>query len=211
MDRLFLLFDNIRPLSPGLRAYIESHLVRRVLKKGEIILREGQIARHIYFIDEGIVRSFRYKKGKERTSWIMMKGDVFLSVGSFFSQTPSDEFIEALKDCVLYGITFEQLEKAYDEFPEFDRHGRKILTYYYELSEKRNKMREWPAYERFEFLMAHQPELIGQVPQKLLASYLGMAPETFSVQKSKFANKNKKSKKKRVSRTTNRRRIKANK
>jgi hypothetical protein len=52
--------------------------------------------------------------------------------------------------------------------------------------------------------MKHQPDLIGRLPQKLLASYLGMAPETFSAQKSKFANKNKKKKKKKISRTANR-------
>jgi len=211
MDRLFLLFDGINTLSAGLRAYLERHLKRKTVKKGEIILREGQVSRYIYFIERGIVRSYRYKKGKERTSWIMKEGDLFLSVGSFFSQTPARENIQALKDCVLYYITYEQLKKAYRDFPEFNLHRARILEYYYELSEKRNEMREWPAYERFEFLMAHQPELIGQVPQKLLASYLGMAPETFSVQKSKFANKKKKTKTKQVSRTANRREKKANK
>ncbi|MBN9385991.1 MAG: Crp/Fnr family transcriptional regulator [Chitinophagaceae bacterium] len=189
MDQLFLLFDRIRPLSPELKTYIRSHLVRKVVKKGEIILREGQVARNIYFIEQGTVRSFRYKKGKERTAWIMKEGDLFVSVGGFFSQTPAGENIEALEDCILHYITFEQLEKAYDDYPEFDRHGRKILTYYYELAEKRNEMREFSAMGKFEFLMKYQPELIGRVRQKTLASYLGMAPETFSVQKSKFANK----------------------
>jgi len=211
MDQLFLLFDRICRLSDGLRIYIERHLKKKKIKKGEIILREGQVARHIYFIEQGIVRSYRYKKGKERTSWIMKEGDLFLSVGSFFSRTPARENIQAMKDCVLYYITHEQLETAYRDFPEFNLHGRRILQYYYELSEKRNEMREWPAYDRFEFLMAHQPDLIGKVPEKLLASYLGMAPETFSVQKSKFANKNKKEVNMKVSRKTNQRRKKTNK
>lgn len=208
MDRLFLMFDRIRVLSPELRYYIERNLVRKTIKKGEFVLREGQVARYIYFIEKGIVRSFRYKKGKERTSWIMQEGDVFLSVGSFFSQTPASEAIEALKDCVLYYITYEQLERAYKEFPEFDHHGRIILTYYYQLSEKRNEMRELPAYDRFEFLMTYQSELLGRVPQKLLASYLGMAPETLSLQKTKFANIKMK---KKLPRQVKRRRKKINK
>lgn len=204
MDRLFLVFDNIRPLSPALRVYIERSVIRKVIKKGEIILREGEIAKNIYFIEEGIVRSLRHKKGNERTSWIMKEGDLFVSVGSFFYRIPASETIEALKDCVVYYISFEQLEKAYEDYPEFEHHGRKLITYYYHLSEKRNEMREWLAYDRFEFLMAHQPELIGRVPQKILASYLGMEPETFSAQKSKFANKNKKKNKKKISRMANR-------
>ena len=186
MDRLFLVFDNIRPLSPALRDYIERSVIRKVIKKGEIILREGEIAKNIYFIEEGIVRSLRHKKGNERTSWIMKEGDLFVSVGSFFSQTPSSEIIEALEDCVLYCISYEQLEKAYEMFPEFNLHGRVILQYYYQLSEKRNEMREQPTIDRVEFLMTDQPDLVGRISDKILASYLVMAPETFSSKKSKY-------------------------
>jgi len=192
MEQLFLLFDRIEQLSPGLKAYLQGILERKVVKKKEIILREGQIAGYIYFIEKGCVRSVRYKKGKERTAWIMKEGDVFVSVRSFFSQRRASETIEALEDCVLHCITFEELQKAYKEYPEFNLHGRIILQHYYELSEDRNEMRELPAIGRFEFLMTHQPELNGRVPQKLLASYLGMAPETFSQQKSKFTRKNRK-------------------
>jgi len=192
MDQLFLLFDRITRLSPELRNYIRSVLVKKIVKKKEIILQEGQVPKYIYFIEKGAVRSFRHKKGRERTSWIMKDGDLFVSVGGFFSQTPTGETIEALEDCVLYGITYEQLNRAYREFPEFNLHGRIILQHYYEMSDKRTEMREQPAFDRFEFLMTYQPDLVGRIPEKLLASYLGMAPETFSVQKSKFAKKNKK-------------------
>ncbi|MDO6433290.1 cyclic nucleotide-binding domain-containing protein [Flavitalea sp. BT771] len=192
MDQLFLIFDNIKKLSPALRAYLQSCLKRKEVKKGEIILREGQVAKHIYFIEEGIVRSIRYKKNKERTLWIMRKNDLFVSVRSFFSQKPAIETIEALKDCVLHYISFEELEKAYDDYPEFDRHGRKILQNYYELSEERNDMRDQSAYDRFVFLMTHQPELVEDVSDFILASYLSMTREHFSVQKRLYAKRNKK-------------------
>jgi len=191
MDQLFLRFDAIRKLSPDLKNYLLMKLVRKEVKKDDIILKEGEIARHIYFIERGVVRSFHYYRGKEKTAWIMKDGDFFVSVRSFFSQRPARETIEALEDCILYYITYEELDKAYKDFWEFDRHGRVIVTYYYELSEERNEMRELSAFERFKFLMEYQPDLIGRVPQKLLASYLGMEPETFSAQKAKFANKKK--------------------
>jgi len=191
MDQLFLSFDRIRKLSPELRNYILTKLVRVEVKKKDIILKEGKIATHIYFIEKGVVRSFHYYKKKERTSWIMKEGDFFVAVDSFFSQTPASENIEAVEDCILQCITFDELDKAYELFWEFDRHGRVIVTHYYQLSEERNKMREASAFERFKFLMKYQSALLGRVSQKLLASYLWMAPETFSLQKSKFANKKK--------------------
>ena len=187
MEKLFEKFDRIRPLSPDLKTYILSLLVRKTFKKRDIILQEGKTAKYIYFIEEGLVRSVKYKRGRKRTGWFMKEGDLFVSVISFFSQEPSGETIEAVEDCVLYCITFEQLQRAYQEFPEFNLHGRVILQYYYQLSEKRNEMREQPAIDRFEFLMDNQPELVGRVRDKELASYLSMAPETFSQQKSKYA------------------------
>lgn len=196
MEQLFLLFHNIRPLSPELKDHIRSILIRKLVKKKEVILEEGQVAKYIYFIEKGIVRSVRTVEGKQKTIWIMKEGDLFVSVGSFFSQTPANEKIEALDDCILYCISFKQLDKIYKDFPEFDHHGRVILQYYYSLSEKRNEMRDQKAYNRFVFLMTHQPDLIGRVPDKLLASYLSMEPETFSNQKSKFANKGMKKKRK---------------
>src|SRR5882757_610016 len=102
MKQLFLKFDMIKPLSPALREYIQSILVTKEFKKKDIILQEGQVSRYIYFIEKGLVRSVRYKRRNERTSWIMMGDDLFLSVGSFFSQTPAREKIEALEDCVLH-------------------------------------------------------------------------------------------------------------
>lgn len=187
MEKLFEKFDRIKPLSSELKTYILSILVRKTYRKRDIILQEGQTAKYIYFIESGLVRSLKYKKGRQRTGWFMKEGDFFVSVRSFFSQTPSVETIEAMEDCVLYCISFEQLERIYRDFDEFNLHGRIILQYYYSLSEKRNDMREQPAIDRFEFLMDDQPELVGRVRDKDLASYLAMAPETFSLQKSKFA------------------------
>lgn len=187
MEKLFEKFDQIRPLSDELRAYIRRVLLRKEYQKGEIILHEGEIPKYIFFIEKGLVKCYNFKKWRQRTSWLMMEGDFFVEVESFFPQTPSTRTIEAAEDCELYFISYARLQQAYALFPEFNLQGRKILEYYYVLSEKRNSMREQPAFDRFIFLMDNQPELVGRVKEKILASYLGMAPETFSVQKSKFA------------------------
>ena len=193
MDQLFLKFDSIQKLSPALRNYLQGCLKRKEIKKGEIILREGQVAKYIYFIEKGMIRSIRYKNDVEKTVWIMRKDDLFVSVRSFFSQRPAVETIEAVEDCVLYYISFEELQKAYGDYPEFNLHGRTLLTNYYELSEERNDMRDQPAYDRFVFLMTYYPDLVSddEVTDKLLASYLSMTKEHYSVQKRLYAERNK--------------------
>lgn len=187
MTQLFQLFDAIRPLSAPLKDYISSVLQRKEVEKKGIILMPGQVNRYIYFIEKGLVRSYKDVNGKERTTWFMREGDIFIAVESFFTQTESNQTIEAMEDCIFRCIHFDQLEYAYEYHPEFNFHGRKILQYYYKLSEDRNHMREKPGPERYEYLMNDQPWLVNRVMDKHLASYLAMEPETFSKEKSKYA------------------------
>lgn len=192
MERLFVLFDRFKPLSPDLKAYILSVLKKKECKKKTVLLQEGNIAKAIFFIDKGLIRSFRHEKGREKTPWIMKAGDIFVSISSFFTQTPALESIEAIEDCVLYYITFDELQYAYEKFPKFNLHGRLILQYYYKLSEDRNSMREQSARYKFEYLMTRDTDLVGRVQDKYLASYIGVTPSTFSLQKRLFAKRNRK-------------------
>jgi len=63
----------------------------------------------------------------------MKESDVIISIESLFRQRPSYEWIQALEDTVLYGITFNQLQQIYRTFPEFNFVGRVVLERYYQL------------------------------------------------------------------------------
>ena len=92
-----------------------------------------------------------------------------------------------MEDCVFHCLTYDQLQVAYSEFPEFNLHRAVILEGYYAQSEKRHKMRTKPALDRYKYLMDHHADLIGWVPDKHLASYLGVTTGTFSYEKGRFA------------------------
>jgi len=62
----------------------------------------------------------------------MKEGDVIVSVESFFSQKQSYESIQALEDCILYYITYDELQFVYNHFPEFNFIGRVLVEKYYE-------------------------------------------------------------------------------
>ena len=187
-----MLFDHIQPLSDPLRQYLISILRRIEVRRKGIILERGKVSKYIYFIEEGAVRAVRFEKGKERTAWLMMEGNIIVSVESFFLQQPSTETIEALEGCILHCISYEELYEAYKRFPEFNLHRGVILEKYYPQSEARNRMRLKKARDKFEELMINQPDLVGRIKDKILASYLGVSPGTFSLQKNQFANRLKK-------------------
>jgi len=187
MEPLFHLFDSIHPLSPELRSYLLSFLVNMEFKKKSTILKTGQIADRIYFIEKGLVRNVRHETGREKTAWFMYEGDIIISVESFFTQQPSLETIEALEPCITYSINRDQLYKAYNLFPEFNLHRAVLLEKYYAQSEARARIKQMKAKDKFQHLMTTQPNLISRTPDKLLASYLGITPGTYSLEKNRFA------------------------
>ena len=116
----------------------------------------------------------------------MQEGDVIISVESFFTQRPSYESIQALEDCELQYISYDELQYTYRNFPEFNFIGRVLTEKYYTLSEQRLfSIRMQRASERYQHLRENFPELIERVASKYLASYLGVTEVTLSKIKGK--------------------------
>jgi CRP-like cAMP-binding protein len=188
MRELFNQFNDIQVLEPPLRQYILKMLEPVKKRKMEYLLTEGETSRYIYFLEKGLLRSFRYHKKKEETLWIMPENNFIVAVESFFTGGPSTEFIQALEYSILRRIDYDQLQHAYTHHPQFNLHGRKILEQYYIQSLQRESMRRKRAIEKYKYLMENQPDLVGRVQDQYLASYLGITAETFSEQKRKYAN-----------------------
>jgi len=186
MEMLFEILAKISPVPVGLREYLEATLKRLEVRKKTILLNPGQIAKHIYFIDRGLVRGFRHDEKREQTSWLMREKDFFFSVRSFLRQMPSYEAIETLENTILWALTYEELHYAFKTFIEFNIHRSVILENYYVLSEERHEMRTKPAFEKFKYLIDNHSELVGRVPDRYLASYLALDKSTFSIMKTKY-------------------------
>jgi len=181
MDQLITFLNHIHELSQDTIEYLYKNLKRLEVPKKHFILTEGHICRNIYFVEEGLVRCYYEKNGKEISSWFMQEKDVIVSVVSFFNQIPSAENIQTLEDCVLYYIDYHELQFLYNNFTEFNFVGRILTERYYQLSEQRlYSMRMQRAHERYRLLLEQFPQFILRVPSKYLASYLGITEETLS-------------------------------
>ena len=136
---------------------------------------------------KGLLRCFyihqNEKTGEDREvcTWFMRENDTCVSVRSFYTQTPGKESIQALEPCELFYITFDQLEEIYRKYLHFNFNGR-VLTakYLVEWSDQLENLRMLKAAQRFAELQKRDPELIWRVPQKYLASYLGILPTSLS-------------------------------
>jgi CRP-like cAMP-binding protein len=187
MEQLLKFLNSIHPLCNELVNYLMQNLQGEAFKKKEMLLEKGRVCNNIYFIEKGLIRCFYLLNEKEVSSWFMKEGDVMISVESFFKQVPSYESIQALEDCKVYYINYNQLTYAYMKFVEFNFVGRVLTEKYYTLCEQRlYSLRMHKAAERYNDLLKNNPEIIQRVPSKHIASYLGISLETLSRVKSKY-------------------------
>ncbi|WP_276484107.1 Crp/Fnr family transcriptional regulator [Paraflavitalea pollutisoli] len=173
MEQLLAFLHLIKPMSSELEQDLRSIIKHRTVKKGEYILKAGNVCKEMCFITKGLLRCFIEKDGKEIVTWLLKEGDVATAVVSFHDETRSDEYIQALEDSEMYYILKDELEEIYEKHMEFNYHGRK-LTIMYQLEGRKqyNIMLSLSAQERYELLEKTKPDLITRVPAKQLASYL---------------------------------------
>ena len=178
---LLQLMNFIYPVSAELTNHLSIVLKEKKFLKREFVLKSGQVCKNIYFIEEGLVRCYYTKRGKEICSWFMKEWDMIISVESFFEQKSAFENIQALEDSSLYYISYEDLQYMYHNFHEMNFIGRSLLERYYALSEQRTySLRMTTVKERYQYLREKNPELILRVPLKFLASYIGTTEQSLS-------------------------------
>ena len=144
------------------------------------LVQEGDIEDNIYFIAKGILRKY-FHRGKEQiVTGFYKENDICLSVISYFSLKPSTITIETIEPTICVGIKKSDLEKLMNQLPLAEKIFRGILSSLYvkKDAEQINNLR-YSKKERFLLLCEKQPDLLQSVPQKQLASYLEITPETF--------------------------------
>ena len=147
----------------------------------EIITKKGQIENYIYFILKGLVRKYYIKYKQEFNTQISYEGHLIHSQESFHNRKPSNYIVETIEPSTLISIHYDDLEKLYRMAEKFEHLGRLIITYTMVLKDNwRAQLTELPSKERFINFLNKHPEMLHRVPQKFLASYLNMRPETFS-------------------------------
>lgn len=183
MKRLLREEVGFLPDGPGLEM---------MLKRGEWIHTDGrqvlvEIGRRcpdVFIVREGIIRVWDYDKDKERTFGFGLPGTIFASKHSFVMDEPSHYQVETCCQSVILRIPRSEFWKAVNEdhsLAIFMLHNAYGELYSHEL--KNSAIHNGTAKERFMALAECRPMIMEKVPQKILASYLGITAEYFSILK----------------------------
>jgi len=183
--------SKIVTLTPHEQALFLSKTETKNYKAKTIILNAGEVCKHSYFVNSGLLRSFTINDNiVEHVLSFACEGWWIGDMYSLLSQKPGNLFVEVMEDSEVVLLSKENQEKLYTEIPKLERFFR-ILT---EKSLVANQERlmdslSLTAEERFEKFCKKYPTLIQKIPQKQIASYIGVTPEFFSKMKSKLLRK----------------------
>lgn len=160
---------------------LTKNLKTKTFKKGDFITVAGQTQRELYFVKSGVQMSFFDTDNKTHVIAFTYPPNLCAVPESFSFQTPSKYFLTCLTDSELDYITFEELQKLFDQSQQIERLFRRmteavlagVISRHIELHSMTIK-------ERFKTFSQRSPHLLQLVPHKYIASYLGIDPTNFS-------------------------------
>ncbi len=152
------------------------------IRRGKYILEEGAICRHYNFVVNGCFKMFSIDgKGAEHTIQFAVENDWITDIASFHSEKPSSLFIEAIEPSTIVQIEKKELLYFYVNYPKFDRNFRVIIeNKFIQLQNRVLQNISASAKERYLSFLDAYPLLANRIPNKQIASYLGITPEFLS-------------------------------
>jgi CRP-like cAMP-binding protein len=189
-----LLFDFISKyitLNEGEKNAIVSLDIFRSVKKGTILLQEGQKTKNSYFVLKGCIRTYYVIEGEEKTTAFYTEMDA-LTPNCVINKTPSEYFVSCVEDSIVLISDSDMEVEINTKFPKFDVMCRKLSE---ELLAKKqvdfDSFKTSSPEQRYLNLMEKRPDLIQRVPQHQLASFLGMKPQSLSRIRARIVEKSK--------------------
>lgn len=160
---------------------LESILVPMRYQKGEVILKEGEVCKNIYWVVKGLVRQFYFKNGKEVTEYMAAENTICMCIESLFNEEPTRLQMMTIEPTVIYALPKATLEQEAMKNVNIQMLYRKILEESLVLSQKQADMLRFEsAQDRYAKLVKSNPQLVLRAPLVYIASYLQMTPETLS-------------------------------
>lgn len=167
-------------------------IVIQPFKKGQYILHPGEICKHAFFIEQGLMRSFSIgENGKEHIIQFAPENWIISDRSSAFFNEPSEFFIEAVEDTttVLWDANF--IQRASDLSVSFRHYNdRALQNHIRHMQQRINLLLGASADQRYLDFISLYPDLTLRVPQWMIASYLGITPESLSRVRKELAKRN---------------------
>lgn len=189
-----LAFHNFAPMTPELKAFISNYVSMdeaeldyiaglfkpRKLKKNEFLLQQGTICSDVVFVQEGCVRLYYVDEDVEISVWFTFAQSSAIDIYSFISGKPSIYFLQAIDETEIWSLPKAELLKLYQTHPKM----QEMMRCFWEdavlnLIDRFTALQRDTAEERYLDLLS-KPAYMQKIPQKYLASFIGVTPTSLS-------------------------------
>ena len=180
-DLFFQKFREKVPLSVEEEQQIKSYLTPKKLRKRQYLLQEGDICKTLAFVEKGALREYSVDNGSEHIIQFAVEGWTVSDLFSFLTGEPAIYNIDALEDSELILITASAHEELLQTQPKYETYNRVLITSAYVALQRRlTASISLSIEERYTNFTTMYPDIAQRVPQHMIASYLGLTPETLS-------------------------------
>lgn len=178
---LHQLVSQFVSLSSREKQVLENAFVFREIPKNFKLVEPGRIATELYFINKGLLRLYYVKDSEEITGFIFREHLFASSYESFLRQAPSIQALESLEPCELLVTSYERIQELYESLPKINILTRKVAEQRFINSQMilSSFLLDTPE-QRYQKFEAQNRDLLQRVPQKIIASYLGITPVSLS-------------------------------
>jgi CRP-like cAMP-binding protein len=181
MNEIIHYTNRVSPLDDPAREDFLAAFESKVYKKGDYLVRDGQVSKHYYFIQEGLVKSFSCKDGKEFIMTFFKENMLFTEISSFLTQRPSRYKVVALENTIVSGISKNDIELLCGKHHCIETLFRKLFSFASIGMMKRiSEMLEDNATERYNLFLSDNDGLLQRISLGDLSSYLGITQVSLS-------------------------------
>lgn len=158
------------------------------LTKGDYFLSSGDVNKYVAYLEKGLVRYFVFKDDEESTFEFTREGEFLADYQSFNNRTPSLQNIQAIEDCDLLVINYPDVQHIFDHTKNGNLIGRLIIEHRFDIMVKQLLDIYMQSHEeRYKSFINNYSKLAQRIPQYMIASYVGVKPESLSRIRRRFS------------------------
>lgn len=181
IDSLLQSIQHVISLSASEKDIVTALFKEKTYKKGEFFLEEGKVCKQVGFVAKGLLRYFINHDGEDKTYDFAQENGFVCNYESFIPRTPSTKNIQALEDCEILQISYDDLQVFYKSISQAERFGRIVIeqVFIQTLQDLSSFYTDTPEL-RYEKILTKHPDLLQRMSQYHIASYVGVKPQSLS-------------------------------
>jgi CRP-like cAMP-binding protein len=169
-------------LSDEAEKIVQATFIREELPQGHFLFKRDEICRHIFFIEQGFARVYYFSEsGREITAEFFSENSFITAIDSFYHHKPTKDYCVLTEDSVVYSISYSEFKTLFGKHHEIAKFGfHVIFNMAKEMTEYISNLKFQTAEDKYNALLAKNPNILQRVSLGNIASYLGITQETLS-------------------------------